>query len=92
MPTKLHLKNMHVTPEEYLELLRYHFEQVPTELIFNPELNFISCDSEKNETVLFTKKHQTLLRGVMLSPLPRPNNYKGDLMLKTLVRDKSKVN
>lgn len=92
MPTKLAMPNDYVTPDEFIELLRHHFKQVPTEKLFSPVVQFTSCDSSNNETVLFSKTHGKGVGSVKLDPFPKPHNYEGDLCLKTIVREKSKVN
>ena len=92
MPTKLVLPNSHVTPEEFIELLRYHFEQVPTEKIYYPTVVFTSCDADNNETVLFSRKNNIPVQNLKLEPPAKPHDYDGDLVLKTIIRDKSRVN
>ncbi len=92
MPTKLAMPNEYVTPDEFIELLRHHFEQVPTEKLYYPVVQFTSCDAHNNETVLYSRKHRKGVGSIKLDPLPNPHDYDGDLILKTIVRDKSKAN
>ena len=92
MPTKLFIKEQYLTPDEFIDLLRNHFEQLPTEKLFCPVVQFTSCDANNNETILFSKTHKKGVANVKLDPFPKPHDYDGDLCLKTIVRDKAKTN
>ncbi len=90
MPTKLFTKEQYLTPEEFIDLLKNHFEQLPADKLFMPMVAYTSCDKENRETVIFHKKSNTITHGLRMSKEKR--KYADDFCMRTIVRDKSKVN
>ncbi|GAB1257283.1 hypothetical protein NBRC116494_17850 [Aurantivibrio plasticivorans] len=90
MPTKLFFKEEYLTPDELLELLTNHFEQMPTDLLFRPQIDFISCDKNLNETVIVNEASKRILDGLQLTK--EQKIYHKNIQTKTIIRDKSKAN
>jgi len=90
MPTRIVLKEKYITPDEYLELLKIHFEALPCDQLFIPELIFTSCDKDKNETVVFNRKKEAIAEILAISPTQK--TYDKCFSMQTIKRDKSKAN
>lgn len=89
MPTKLFTKEQHVTPEEFIDLLKNHFEQLPTDKLYRPILIYTSCDKDNQETVIFNTRTNHTLAGLQMSGRKK---YADCFRMKTIVRDKQKMN
>lgn len=90
MPTRLVLKEEYITPDEYLELLKLHFETLPSDQLYLPILTFTSCDKEKNETVVFNGKKKSVAEILAISP--KQKVYDKCFSMKTIKRDIAKAN
>lgn len=90
MPTKLFTKEQYLTPDELIDLLQNHFEQLPADKLFMPMIAYTSCDEEHRETVIFNEKSKQITHGLRMSK--EQLKYADSFGMKTIVRDKSKVN
>lgn len=89
MPTRLITKEQYLTPDEFIELLKNHFEQLPTDKLFMPMVVYTSCDKANRETVIVNTKTKQILDGLQMGG---QKEYADCFRMKTIVRDKSKVN
>lgn len=90
MPTRLITKEKYLTPEELIDLLKNHFEQLPADKLFMPMVAYTSCDNENRETVIFNTKTGKVLDGLQMTK--EQDKYANCFCMKTIIRDKSKVN
>lgn len=90
MPTKLFTEEKYITPDEFIDFLQNHFDQLPADKLFMPMVAYTSCDSQNRETVIVNTKTRRVLAGICMT---LKNKKYGDfLRMKTIVRDKSKAN
>lgn len=90
MPTKLFTKEQYLTPDELIDLLRNHFEQLPADKLFMPMVAYTSCDKDNRETVIVNTKTHKITDGLQMTKEQR--KYADCFTMKTIIRDKSKVN
>ena len=90
MPTRLIIKEDYVSPKEFLEALKLHFDTLKTDQLYLPVVAFTSCDKDKNETVVFNNKKNEIAEILAISS--KQETYDKCFSMKTIKRDKTKAN